>query len=277
MKPANHDPSVASLRYADDILAWEYDQRNHTFAPGEREWYGKYAALSGDPILELACGSGRLLLRLAEAGFQIDGVDNAAAMLRRLRNRISQSHHTRPKSIELHEADMAVFQYQRTYSLVLLGYNSVQYLATPPRLSACFRQAYDGLRTGGRFLLAIQCVDWTRYRQQARVETDLSKSPTVDEKTGLSVSSKFVSYLSSDQSSLLKERVYTIKEPGRPDRVLQTVTQSPVLEVENYVSLLREAGFEVSVEWDYGKTNSAKSGKWACLVGQKAAIIRDLR
>ena len=193
MNASSHDPSTASLRYADDILAWEYDRRNHTFASGELEWYQHYAALAEGPILELACGSGRLLLRLAEAGYQVDGVDNAPAMLRRLRSHLTASQ-TTPENIDLHETDMAAFQYPKTYSLVFLGYNSVQYLATPARVADCFQRAYDGLSTGGRFLLAIQCIDWNQYRQQARVETDLSKKPMVDEQSGLSVSSKSVGW-----------------------------------------------------------------------------------
>ena len=63
------------VRYTHEVLAWEYDQRNSTIAPGELAWYLKYATLGGGPILELACGSGRLLLPIAAAGYRVDGVD----------------------------------------------------------------------------------------------------------------------------------------------------------------------------------------------------------
>ena len=59
-------------RYCHEALAWEYDYR-HKLAPGELEWYLKYARLTGGPILELACGAGRLLIPIAQAGYRIHG------------------------------------------------------------------------------------------------------------------------------------------------------------------------------------------------------------
>ncbi len=40
-----------------------------------------YAARAGGPILELGCGTGRVLLHLARAGYQVTGVDLSLAML----------------------------------------------------------------------------------------------------------------------------------------------------------------------------------------------------
>jgi hypothetical protein len=36
----------SDARYAHVVLAWEYDQRNGTIAPGELAWYLKYAGLT---------------------------------------------------------------------------------------------------------------------------------------------------------------------------------------------------------------------------------------
>lgn len=40
-----------------------------------------YAARTGGPVLELGCGTGRVLLHLARAGYQVTGVDLSLAML----------------------------------------------------------------------------------------------------------------------------------------------------------------------------------------------------
>lgn len=42
------------------------------------------AEIVGDPIVELGCGSGRVLLAIAAAGFDVTGVDNSPEMLRKL-------------------------------------------------------------------------------------------------------------------------------------------------------------------------------------------------
>ena len=39
------------------------------------------AARHGDPVLELGCGSGRVLLALAQDGYQVYGLDNDPGML----------------------------------------------------------------------------------------------------------------------------------------------------------------------------------------------------
>jgi SAM-dependent methyltransferase len=48
-----------------------------------------FARRFGGPVLELACGSGRLLAPLAQAGFYVTGVDSSAAMLDRARSRLN--------------------------------------------------------------------------------------------------------------------------------------------------------------------------------------------
>jgi SAM-dependent methyltransferase len=47
-----------------------------------------FARRFGGPVLELACGTGRLLGPLAQAGFEVTGVDNSKAMLERARLRL---------------------------------------------------------------------------------------------------------------------------------------------------------------------------------------------
>ena len=44
------------------------------------EFYLEYARQCGGPILELACGTGRLAIPIAEAGFEIFGLDLSANM-----------------------------------------------------------------------------------------------------------------------------------------------------------------------------------------------------
>jgi len=48
-----------------------------------------FARRFGGPVLEMACGSGRLLAPLARAGFEVTGVDSSGAMLERARSRLA--------------------------------------------------------------------------------------------------------------------------------------------------------------------------------------------
>jgi len=54
--------------------------------PGDLDLYLALARRTGGPILELAAGSGRLAVPLAEAGHRVTGVDLDPAMLERARS-----------------------------------------------------------------------------------------------------------------------------------------------------------------------------------------------
>jgi len=45
----------------------------------------------GDPILELACGTGRITVTLAQAGFNVRGIDNAEGMLGEARRKSAEA------------------------------------------------------------------------------------------------------------------------------------------------------------------------------------------
>lgn len=64
-----------------------YDLEHASFSD-DVELYLRLAEVVGDPILELGCGSGRVLLPLAEAGYRVTGIDRSGAMLDRARQAI---------------------------------------------------------------------------------------------------------------------------------------------------------------------------------------------
>ncbi len=49
--------------------------------PGDVAFYIEQARKAGSPVLELGCGTGRILIPVAEAGIDIVGLDNSPAML----------------------------------------------------------------------------------------------------------------------------------------------------------------------------------------------------
>ena len=53
-------------------------------------FYLEYARQCGGPILELACGTGRILIPIAEAGYEIYGVDLSVNMLDRCKQRVAE-------------------------------------------------------------------------------------------------------------------------------------------------------------------------------------------
>src|SRR5690349_2318772 len=76
-------------------------------------------ATTGD-VLELACGSGLLLMPLAATGRHVTGLDNAPAMLDAARTRAEAA----GVAIDLQIGDMRSFMLQREFALIIIARNS---------------------------------------------------------------------------------------------------------------------------------------------------------
>ena len=258
-------------RYTDEVLAWEYDKRNSALAVGELEWYLKYAARAGDPILELACGSGRLLIPIAQAGYQIDGVDNAQAMLARLRSKTRHLDRAAQGRIRLFCRDMVQFTSQRRYAMVSIALNSLQYLETRDRIQTCFHRVGDLLGSDGFFLFMVQRPQVARYAQGARVVVDWMHEPLVNDQLGVSVGSKFVSYLEPGGQRIVKEREYRIRWHSGVLRTIKCVTRAPVLDVHHYLAMLGRAGFVARAFGGYSDLPADETSSALCFVCRKGA------
>jgi SAM-dependent methyltransferase len=89
-----------------------------------------FAEVVGDPILELGCGSGRLLVPLAEAGFNVTGLDNSRPMLDRAEGAIQKA--GVGDRVTLFEGDMREADNAPggPFGLVIYSLNSLMHLTT---------------------------------------------------------------------------------------------------------------------------------------------------
>lgn len=88
--------------------------------------YSELAQAHGEPIFDVGCGTGRVLLHLAQEGYQVHGVDNDRAMLDRLERKLKALPHLRP-NVTYENADILRYSSETTYSLVLLTYNALMH------------------------------------------------------------------------------------------------------------------------------------------------------
>lgn len=93
-------------------------------------FYLDLAKRSGGPVLEVACGTGRILLPIARAGIEIHGVDNSAPMLRVLASHIQNEPDDVRRLITLHQGDMRHFRLPGKYPLVIIPFRPMQHMYT---------------------------------------------------------------------------------------------------------------------------------------------------
>lgn len=111
-------------------LARYYDLENADFTEDLDFWLA-LAADYGGPLLELGCGTGRVLLNLARRGHTITGVDNSPEMLARLQAKLqaaSRQHLPTPPTIV--QADFLQLDLGQTFKLALMPFNTFLHLLT---------------------------------------------------------------------------------------------------------------------------------------------------
>ncbi len=115
------------------------------------------ARTAGNPVLELACGTGRLTLALAAAGVLVVGLDHDPVMLAAAaaaRGKLE----LRGAGPLLVAADMRRFAFGRRFRLILVGYNSLQLLTGPGEMVACLKAAREHLAPAG--LVGLEVTDF---------------------------------------------------------------------------------------------------------------------
>ena len=88
--------------------------------------YSQLAAEYGDPIIDIGCGTGRVMFHLAEAGYEIHGIDNEGAMLDRARQRLAEKSHLQDK-LTFYQGDVLQYDIPHRFKLVLVPYNGLMH------------------------------------------------------------------------------------------------------------------------------------------------------
>ena len=112
-------------------------------------------------ILELACGTGRLAIPLAQAGFLVTGLDISEGMLERCSLKLSKKEEDARKNLTLHLGDMRDFDFDQAFDLIFIGFNSVNHLLTIQEQLNTFRCVYKHLGKGGRFMVDVYSPNLT--------------------------------------------------------------------------------------------------------------------
>ncbi|WP_176559526.1 class I SAM-dependent methyltransferase [Rubellimicrobium roseum] len=121
--------------------------------PGPCEdFYREEARRCGGPVLELACGTGRLTVPIARDGHDVVGLDASCAMLDAARRKAEAA--SVPVTFVL--GDMRDIDLGRRFALVVISCNSLTHLLESEDVRSCLRAVRRHLASGG--LLAFDVV-----------------------------------------------------------------------------------------------------------------------
>lgn len=118
---------------------------------GDIPFYLGQARACGGPVLEIACGTGRIAIPLAKAGLDVTGLDVSEEMLTRARQKADTS----GVKIGWVRADCRDFELNRKFRLILMPFNSLQHLYDRESLEHCLTRIRGHLETGGTFVFDV--------------------------------------------------------------------------------------------------------------------------
>jgi SAM-dependent methyltransferase len=135
------------------------DLYDHVVPYRERQDVAFFVAMaqeSGGPVLEIGCGTGRVLIPTARAGVEIAGLDASQAMLAVCRQKLAREPvDIQAKVLQLTQGDMRDFDLCRQFALVTLPFRPFQHLITVEDQLAALSSIGRHLRGGGRLVFDL--------------------------------------------------------------------------------------------------------------------------
>lgn len=226
------DPFDTYARFYDpDMGDWDADLR----------MYEQFAARCGSPILELGCGTGRVLLPLARQGYHITGIDASAKMLALARAKISAEE--LGNLVTIVEQEMVELDLEDKFNMAFAALNSFAHLHTTDEQLDALSRVRRHLNPGGLLILDMFNPDIGRLLD-ARGQLTLAKTMTAPD-TGHRLMRFY-----SEEVDLAQQLIHTtyildeIDDQGHVQRTLFPFTLRYLFRHEMEL-LLRHARFEV--------------------------------
>jgi len=256
-----------------DAIARLYDL-DLSADPGDVELFQALARRTGDPIVELAVGSGRIAVPLAEDGHHVVGVDIDEAMLARARARLATAGARARQRVELVECDLleaatnTAVRAGGPYQLAILALNSILILNTPERQRAALRSLAGLLAPGGLAVVDVWLpvpADLTAF--DGRLSLDWLRT---DPETGNAVTKQSAAWY--DPVARLVTLV-TLFDEGRAGEAPVRWTREDVLRLitaDELIAFATDAGLQVEqVAGDHELNPLAPGSDRAVLLARK--------
>lgn len=219
------------------------------------DFYLREANNARGPVLEIACGTGRILLRLMQAGVPIAGIDLSEGMLAVLRNKAAAL----GLMPDVRTADMRDFSLGRRFRLVIVPYRSFLHLQTDEDRLRALKSFMHHLEPGGRLILHTynpskdELVATGGFRHRDREEH------TMPDGTPYALEW----YLNYDRGRRTGTYRIVLTENGREHVFEMEIAYLPVKEVRALLEKAGYRGIRLYSGFDYGRfTDDSKEAVW---------------
>ena len=213
------------------------------------------AQASGGPVLEVGCGTGRVLIPTARAGIAIYGIDLSPHMLDICERRLEQEPADVQARAQLDLADMRDFDLGQTFKLITIPFRPFQHLIEVEDQIACLRCIHRHLAGGGRLILDVFNPSLTSVAREVTGE-EQGDEPEFTMPDGRRVlrRNRIVARDVFKQYHTVELIYYVTHPAGRTERLVHAFPMRYLFRYEAE-HLLARCGFEVEALYsDYDKS-----------------------
>jgi SAM-dependent methyltransferase len=207
------------------------------------QFYVEEAHAAGGSVLEVGCGTGRILLPIARSGHSMDGLDSSPQMLDRCRAKLAEEPDAVRHRVTLHQGDARDFDLGRQFDLVIAPFRVVQHLTTIEHQLAFLDSVARHLAPGGRLAFDVFNPNFTALTNADGVEREDTPETKLPDGRSFRRAGRVARVRWVDQVSEI-ELIYYISSGASIERHVMSFDMRWYLRAE-LVHLIARAGFRV--------------------------------
>jgi SAM-dependent methyltransferase len=261
-------------RYGDyetqEFVADLYDVTYEDRSLRDVDFFIEYSRKAKGKILELGCGTGRVLIPTAVSGCDITGLDISRHMLGKCQRNLSQQPGEVQERVKLIQGNMVDFHLSENYSLVTIPFRPFHHLISTEEQKACLNHALKHLVSQGLLILdLVNCYPPSMYDPKYWAEQETRKDLKLNGGRTLRCTTRISDFHRDRQYNDL-ELIYYVSSPDTGvERFVQAFPFRYFFryEVEHLLDL---CGFRVlDLFGDYDRSEFANDSPEMIFVAQK--------
>ena len=231
----------------EDPIVKYYDETVGTSGRYEVEWYLTKAHSFGDPILDIACGTGRMSILLAKEGHNIVAFDRSEGMLTRFHEKLSKEPIEIKQRVQIFQQDMNNFYFKDKFNTIICVDAFFHNLSEQEALN-CLKCVSKHLTYQGRFLFNVpnpnqeflqKCLE-----SQGKIWTVRNKYPL--EKTGKTILVEEASDVDIQKQLIFSKLRFTgFDTEGNIIEITKSNWTTRYMYQDQYLALIKTSGLEV--------------------------------
>ena len=240
---------VAFESLYDNFIADYYDASPIVTGRRDIDFYVNAAKEFGHPVLELGCGSGRVTIAVAQAGFTITGMDLSPKMLAKAEEKIAKLPESARTAVNFVQGNMTNFDLGALFRLVIIPFRPFQHLLDVQQQLECLQRVRKHLETGGHLILDFFQTDARRMHDPEFLQERLVAEYAMPDGRKVRLSERVTAFHRAEQLNDV-EMIYRVTHlDGREERLVMAFPFRYFFRYE-VAHVLARCGF--SVQSTYG-------------------------